>query len=67
MDHEGNQSILRLLRFCGEEIYPVKVATWYLSEDKESYMNELWLEIKADYGTLLHEDTAYLKSNLHGS
>ena len=49
--------ILKLLRFCGEELYPITKATWQLYKDD---VNELWLEIYAGPGITLSEDTKSL-------
>ncbi len=53
---------LKLTRFCGEELYPINKATWKLFKDEEENMHELWLEIEADYGIILSEDTKSLNA-----
>jgi hypothetical protein len=60
-----NRPCLKLTRFCGEEFYPINKATWKIYEDKNGNMNELWLEVRADFGIVLHEDTKYLKAKPH--
>ncbi|MBE7649170.1 hypothetical protein G1K66_12590 [Tenacibaculum finnmarkense] len=62
---EKTQSNLRLIRFCGEELYPIESATWHFHKSEEDNINELWLEIKADYGQQLSEDTKYLEKQPH--
>lgn len=56
---------LKLTRFCGDEFYPINKATWHLYKDEEDNINELWLEIYADSGIVLHEDTEYLGAKPH--
>ena len=46
---------LKLTRFCGEEIFPIVEAVWYINEE-ENELNSLWLEIHAGIGTTC-EDT----------
>lgn len=54
------QANLKLIRFCGEELYPIERATWHFHEDEET--NELWLEIEAGAGIQLSEDTEELEA-----
>jgi len=60
-----NIPCLKLTRFCGEEFYPIKKAIWQIFEDVESNINELWLNIETDFGTVLHEDTKELEAQPH--
>jgi len=62
MNTNENRPCLKLTRFCGEEFYPIIKATWQIYKDEDENMNELWLEVKADFGIILHEDTQYLKA-----
>jgi hypothetical protein len=57
------KSFMKLSRFCGEELYPIVEAKWYIHKDEDG--NELWLEIYADYGTVLSEDTESLSAEPH--
>lgn len=51
-----------LARFCGEESYPVKAATWCILEGDGTWDDpySLWLEIECGPGNKLHEDTESL-------
>lgn len=64
-NEEEQQDILKLTRFCGEELYPVSEATWHIYEDDSGEPNELWLEIRLGKGTQLHEDTELLAAKPH--
>lgn len=56
MKQKENESVLKLIRFCGEELYPVTEATWHINWDEEESVYRLYLSINADYGLLVHED-----------
>ena len=47
--------LLKLKRFCGDEIFPITKATWYFSVD-DDLGNELWLKINADYGSFFYRE-----------
>ncbi len=51
---------LKLTRFCGEELYPIKTATWHFYENKDEKTNEIWLKIETDLGIQLSDDTKEL-------
>lgn len=53
---------LILKRFCGEEIYPVKNATWRILDGDGTWDDpySLWLEITCGPGKNLSEDTKSL-------
>lgn len=61
---KNDQHYLRLIRFCGEELYPIESATWQYQEGDEDG-NELWLEINAGPGTQLSDDTKSLNGQPH--
>ena len=48
---------LKLNRFCGEEIFPVKSAKWSFFYDEYVDSNNFSLEIEAKEGTVLGKDT----------
>ena len=56
---------LKLIRFCGEEFYPIKSAKWHFSESEDEGASKLWLDIQADYGQQLSEDTQTLNGQPH--
>ena len=56
---------LKLTRFCGEELYPIKTADWYFYKNEDTNANELWLEISTNEGHQLSEDTQYLNGRPH--
>ncbi|WP_029906648.1 hypothetical protein [Prevotella sp. 10(H)] len=56
MSNKENEPVLKLIRFCGDEIYPVISATCHISEDKEESVYRLHLNIDADYGLVIHND-----------
>jgi hypothetical protein len=64
-DTNKEQSLLKLLRFCGEELYPINKATWHIYKNEEDNINELWLDIEVGVGIALHEDTEYIKAKPH--
>jgi hypothetical protein len=51
---------LKLVRFCGEEYFPISKATWFVNKGNE--FDELWLEIETLAGTVLSEDTKKLNA-----
>ena len=56
------QPLLKLSRFCGEELHPVINTTWSLYYDEDLDMNNLCIHLQADEGTILNEDTKYLNA-----
>ena len=60
-----NRPCLKLTRFCGDEFYPVNKATWHIYENEDDNINELWLDVEADYGIILSEDTKALNAEPH--
>jgi hypothetical protein len=64
-DENKEQPLLKLIRFCGEELYPINKATWHIYKNEEDNINELWLDIEAGIGIVLHEDTEYAKAKPH--
>jgi hypothetical protein len=51
-------NLLKLVRFCGDEYFPIIKATWFINKCDE--FDELWFEIEAMEGTVLCEDTKQL-------
>lgn len=62
MNNIKNEPVLKFTRFCGEEIYPLISATWHISEDNKEPVNRLYLNIDADYGSIIHDDIEPLES-----
>ncbi|MDO5105255.1 hypothetical protein [Capnocytophaga sp.] len=61
MTENNNKSYLKLLRFSGEELYPIEKATWHFYEDEDNENeNAVWLEIGCESGIQLAEDTKEL-------
>ena len=50
---------------CGEEFYPIESAKWHFSESEDEGASKLWLDIQADYGQQLSEDTKTLNGQPH--
>jgi hypothetical protein len=53
-------NLLKLVRFCGEEYFPIIKATWFIN--KGNKFDELWFEIETMEGTILSEDTKRLNA-----
>jgi hypothetical protein len=51
---------LKLIRFCGEEYYPIVKAVWFIVEGEE--FDKLCFEIDAARGVVLSDDTKELKA-----
>lgn len=62
---QENTKYLKLIRFCGEELYPIEKATWHYYKNDNLNRNELWLEIQTDHGHQLSEDTKTLNAKPH--
>jgi hypothetical protein len=62
MTQKEQQTNLKLTRFCGEELYPIKTATWHFYKDGEDEdgVNQIWLEIETGVGIQLSNDTKEL-------
>jgi hypothetical protein len=54
---------LKLIRFCGDEYFPIIRATWFINKGNE--FDELWFEIETTEGTILSEDTKKLNAKPH--
>ena len=59
MENE-QENLLRLIRFCGEECFPIIKATWFINKNDE--FDELCFEIEAAEGIILSEDTKELNA-----
>ncbi len=58
---ENNRDFLHLIRFNGEEQYPVIRATWSIYKDNELKKNNMCILVEASEGIILNEDTKDLK------
>lgn len=54
---ENKRDVLRLIRFNGEEQYPIIRATWSIYYDDELKKNDLCILAEAGEGIVLNEDT----------
>lgn len=57
------QPLLKLNRFCGQELHPVTKAIWNIYYDEDLNMQNLCIYLDADYGTVLNEDTKDLAAH----
>lgn len=62
---ENNRDFLRLIRFNGEEQYPVIRATWSIYIDHNLNKNNLCILVETDKGNVLNEDTKNLNASPH--
>lgn len=65
MDQKHTIDNLKLTRFCVEELYPIKTATWHFYENEAEETNEIWLKIETDFGIQLSDDTKELAATPH--
>jgi hypothetical protein len=48
-------------RFCGREVYPIRLAEWHFYDSRNDMRPTFHLRVEAGRGTTLHEDTESLK------
>lgn len=53
--------VLLMDRFCGREVYPVRLAEWHHYDFRDDMPPTLHLRVEAGLGTTLHEDTETLR------
>lgn len=62
MINKENEPVLKFIRFCGEEIYPVINATCHIRKDKREDVYRLHFAVDADYDLIIHDDVEPLES-----
>jgi hypothetical protein len=56
----GQTNSLKLIRFCGDEYFPIVKANWFIKKANDAV--ELWFDIETTEGTTVCEDTKSFKA-----